>query len=150
MPAAASAVEQLPGGPHERPADDVLAVARRFAYDHDLGIGGTFAEHRLSRVTVKTATAAGLAMPALQLVMKSGMQLGLLPMISKTKDSFLSWVLSIIPIPIFSILMAEEEAVAQEVLISEVRNVAAMEVMVSACPNQPALTIVMHGAKRSR
>jgi hypothetical protein len=41
------AVEELPGGPHERMSLDVLAVTRLLADEHQLGVLGPFAEDRL-------------------------------------------------------------------------------------------------------
>src|SRR5205823_2679320 len=41
------AIEELPGGTDERPADEVLVVARLLADEDDLGMGAALAEDRL-------------------------------------------------------------------------------------------------------
>jgi len=51
-------VEQAPGGPDERPAGQVLLIARLFPDQDDLRPGRAFAEDRLRGVLVQVAVGA--------------------------------------------------------------------------------------------
>ena len=53
------AVEDLPGGAHERRAGEVLLIARLFADEHQRRIDRAFAEDGLCRMLVEVAAGAG-------------------------------------------------------------------------------------------
>ncbi len=56
-------VEQLSGGPDERPPGEILLVARLLADEDDRGIQRAFAEHRLGRMFVEVAARCTRARP---------------------------------------------------------------------------------------